>query len=339
MAFVSAPGAAPTDRGSGPVHLFNGFINPHGGSELETLSLHALLKKEADVYLWASSSRASPMLLQTLPIRRVSPATGAAPRGGTYVFIGAHWRNKLWPYLIARPRRLIYVYNTFHPKAVALTSRMPRLLRWPPAEYVLISDFQKRLAGLPGQVQVHPSPIDIRRFFPVARKRGERIVIGRMSRDAPDKHDPDDIALYRALAQQGYRVRLQGAGCIAAVLGDTPLIEATPEGLEPAELFLRSLDIFYYRSGVHVETFGRVVFEAMACARPVVCHAHGGYAEWIRHGENGFLFETTDQARALLAMLIADPAMCERVGAAARTTVEQMYSATALARRASFYLR
>ena len=122
------------------------------------------------------------------------------------------------------------------------------------------------------------------------------------------------------------------------VVDRRPNIEVTPEGRLPAVDFLRSLDIFYYRSGEHVETFGRVVFEAMACALPVVCHVHGGYAEAIRDGENGFLFETTDQARAILLRLAADPALCRAVGAAARATVERMYAAAAIAARMQFYL-
>lgn len=338
-AAAAEPGAPAAPRHAiGTIHIFNGFLNPTGGSELEALSLYGLLRQECDVQLWATSSRVSHDLMRRFPIRRISLPRRQAPRGGTFIFVGAHWRNKLWPYLIARPQRLIYIYNTFHPKVVGLTSRMPRALGWPRTEYVLISAFQKNLLDLPDPVQVHPSPIDIRAFTPQARERGARVVIGRMSRDAPDKHDPRDLALYRELAQHGCTVRLQGASCIAASLAGVEHIELAPEGRLPAAPFLRSLDIFYYRSGVHVETFGRVVFEAMACGLPVVCHAHGGYAESIRHGENGFLFETTDQARAILAILVADPELCRRVGLAARATVEGLYAPAAIAARLRFYL-
>ncbi|MBC7415779.1 MAG: glycosyltransferase family 4 protein [Herminiimonas sp.] len=329
------------------LHIFNGFLNPTGGSELEALSLYALLRQDCEVHLWATSSRVSRDLMRRFPIRRISLPRRQVPHGGTFIFVGAHWRNKLWPYLIARPDRLIYIYNTFHPKVVGLTSQMPRALGWPAAEYVLISAFQKNLIGLPGEPQVHPSPIDIRTFLPDGRERGDRVVVGRMSRDAPDKHDPQDLALYRELASLDCIVRLQGARCIAAELAGTsagtlvgdPAIDVTAEGAMPPAEFLRSLDVFYYRSGVHVETFGRVVFEAMACARPVVCHRHGGYADAIRHGENGFLFETTAQARAILSTLIADPVLCRRVGAAARETVEHLYAPAAIAARLDFYRR
>ena len=326
------------------IHIFNGFLNPTGGSELESLSLYGLLRREREVHLWATSSRVSRELMRRFPIRRISLPRRQVPRSGTFIFVGAHWRNKLWPYLIAKPTRLIYVYNTFHPKVVGLTSHMPRALGWPQTEFVLISEFQKTLLGLQRPVQVHPSPIDIQAFAPQPRAGGAgvapgaRVVIGRLSRDAPDKHDPRDLPLYRELTAAGCAVRLQGASCIGNALAGTPQIEVAPEGHLSAPEFLHGLDIFYYRSGVHVETFGRVVFEAMACGLPVVCQAHGGYAESIRHGENGFLFETTDQARAILLRLATDPTLRRTIGQAARATVEAMYAPAAIAERMRFYL-
>ncbi|MBZ9795966.1 glycosyltransferase family 4 protein [Mesorhizobium sp. ES1-4] len=319
------------------IHLFNGFQNPFGGSERETLELYRLLSADSRVRLWATSSRVSEDLRREFPIRRVSPATRNVPDGGTYVFLGAHWRNKVWPYLIPRPRRLIYVFNTFHPKIIALTTRMPRLLRWPGAELVLISDFQRRVLGIEGVV--HPSPIDIGRFSSLRAKPDGPFTVGRMSRDTPDKHHDDDIALYEALLADGVAVRVQGGTLLKGKLAAHPGLELLPVGQIAAEEFLPTLDVFYYRSGSHVETFGRVVFEAMACGLPVVCHSHGGYADHIRHGDNGFLFETTQQAARILADLKADPSLRAAVGRKARQSVEQLFSPQALRQRLDFYRR
>ncbi|WP_214474820.1 glycosyltransferase family 4 protein [Mesorhizobium sp. dw_380] len=319
------------------IHLFNGFQNPFGGSERETLDLYRLLSADAAVRLWATSSRVSDELMRHFPVRGVSPMTRDVPDGGTYVFLGAHWRNKMWPYLIPRPRRLIYVFNTFHPKIIALTTGMPRLLGWPDAELVLISDFQKRLLRVEGVV--HPSPIDIDRFSPRPARPDGPFTVGRLSRDTADKHNADDVALYEALLADGVAVRIQGGATLKEKLAQHPLLELLPQGQFAAEQFLPTLDVFYYRTGSHVETFGRVVFEAMACGLPVVCHAHGGYADHIRHGENGFLFETTEQAARILAELKADPALRARVGHQARQTVEQLFSPQALRQRLDFYRR
>ncbi|MEI9411405.1 glycosyltransferase family 4 protein [Mesorhizobium salmacidum] len=319
------------------IHLFNGFQNPFGGSERETLELYRLLSAGSQVRLWATSSRLSEDLMREFPIRRVSPATRNVPDGGTYVFLGAHWRNKMWPYLIPRPHRLIYVFNTFHPKIIALTTRRPRLLGWPAAELVLISDFQRRMLEVEGVV--HASPIEIERFSPLPARPNGPFTVGRLSRDTADKHHADDVALYEALLGDGIAVRIQGGMPLKDRLAPHPQLELLPQGEFVAEQFLPTLDVFYYRTGSHVETFGRVVFEAMACGLPVVCHAKGGYADHIRHGENGFLFETTQQAARILADLKADPGLRATVGRKARQTVEQLFSPQALQQRLDFYRR
>jgi len=319
------------------IHIFNGFHNPNGGSEQEALRLYELLHGKSDVRLWSTSSRTSAELVAAYPIRRLAPLTADMPRGGTYVFVGAHWRNRVWPYFAGRPERLVYVFNTFHPKLLALTSSPPPLLRWPATEFVLISSFQSQLIGVKGEIQ--PSPIDINRFVPRLREASTQPVIGRLSRDTADKHHPDDIAVYQALAARGCKLLLQGATTLAGALTASDAIRLLPEGTMAAPDFLHELDIFYYRTGEHVETFGRVVLEAMACGLPVVCHRHGGYADVVRHGENGYLFDTSEEALAILDQLITLPALRAQIGAAARRTVEQLYSPEALDARTAFYLR
>ncbi len=326
-----------TIQTEGMIHIFNGFHNPNGGSEQEALHLYELLRDKSDVQLWSTSSRTSEELSAAYPIRRVAPHKASVPHGGTYVFVGAHWRNRLWPYFAGRPERLVYVFNTFHPKLLALTSTPQPLLRWPATEYVLISAFQSRLLGVKGEIQ--PSPIDISRFAPREHAAHARPVVGRLSRDTADKHHPDDIAVYKTLAARGCNVVLQGATTLAGALPQDDAIRLLPEGAMAAPDFLHELDIFYYRTGEHVETFGRVVLEAMACGLAVVCHRHGGYVDVVRHGENGYLFDTSEEALAIINQLIGQPALRAQIGAAARRTVEQLYSREALEARTAFYLR
>jgi glycosyltransferase involved in cell wall biosynthesis len=318
------------------IHIFNPFQSPFGGSELEALSLFKLLDPHHQVRLWATSSRRSPELLRAFPISHVAPFS---LDGGNYVFVGAHWRRGLWRYLAKRPDRLIYVYNAFHPKHSAIASSPP--WGWPKTEFVFISEFQKRLLGLEGVV--HPSPIDIKLFAPnlfASRPAIERreVVVGRLSRDTPYKYNRHDFPIFLDLAQRNVRIRLQGASCVADELRHSN-VEILPEGAEPAEKFLQGLDIFYYRTGIHVETFGRVVFEAMACGLPVVCHSHGGYADWIVSGQNGFLFSTDDEARKILDQLIANPSLRRSIGANARQPIEDMYAGDKMEERLQFYVR
>jgi len=229
---------------------------------------------------------------------------------------------------------LIYIYNTFHPKLTAIASSPP--WGWPKTEFVFISEFEKRLVGLDGVV--HPSPIDINLFAPGPVIERRQVIVGRLSRDTSQKYNRHDFPILLDLARRNVRIRLQGASCITDELRHSN-VEILPEGAEPAEKFLQGLDIFYYRTGAHVETFGRVVFEAMACGLPVVCHRHGGYADWIVSGENGFLFSTDDEARKILDQLIAKPSLRRSVGANARQTIEDMYAGDKMEERSQFYAR
>src|SRR5262245_54003496 len=99
---------------------------------MESIELHRLLSAVGNVRLWATSAKASPVLLNNHPIMRASTANLMRHGGGTYIFVGGHWWRGAWPWLARRPARLIYDFCTFHPKLVAHTSRTPP--GWPKVE-------------------------------------------------------------------------------------------------------------------------------------------------------------------------------------------------------------
>ncbi len=94
------------------------------------------------------------------------------------------------------------------------------------------------------------------------------------------------------------------------------------------------------------EPFGIINLEAMACKVAVVASATGGIKEVVVDGETGFLVPfdqdpvtsfPTDPDRfardlaAKLTELLADPAKCERFGAAGRKRAEEKFSWTSIA--------
>jgi glycosyltransferase involved in cell wall biosynthesis len=158
------------------------------------------------------------------------------------------------------------------------------------------------------------------------RHEGNRLVIGRHSRDVRSKHGPNDPALYRELVARGHRLRLLGGTCLQpAFAGDSAAsaIEFLAAGSEDPRDFLNRLDCFVYRKHPHfLETGGTAILEAMAMALPVIVFREGvGGAEYIEHGRDGFLVDTEGDALACVDRLAADPGLRAAIGAAARSKV------------------
>ena len=205
------------------------------------------------------------------------------------------------------------------------------------------SELTKRSAGnYPGFVQA--SLIDLERFVPAPSKESSDsagFTVGRLSRDDPFKHHPEDSALYRMLVDRGCRIRIMGPSPpLEAQLGGIESVDLLPAYAQEAPLFLQGLDCFFYRTSEEfLEPSGRVVTEAMACGLPVVCHNRGGYAEIIEQGTNGFLFETQQEALEILLGLKEERALREKIGEAARRTAEELFSPARRSELVQFYLR
>jgi glycosyltransferase involved in cell wall biosynthesis len=64
----------------------------------------------------------------------------------------------------------------------------------------------------------------------------------------------------------------------------------------------------------------------MAAGLPVVANPVGVHVEMVRHGETGFLAETTEQWVEAVSLLARDPVLRQRMGAAGRRLLEEKYS-------------
>src|SRR5829696_7663502 len=317
------------------------------GNAPRTLHLFDELKDHADVYLWTERLWVPPEIREKYPVKRIVPERFEFPKTGTFVFVGSFPPIGPW-HRYTYPRRIVLVHNSdqitpsqFHRKLRQLSKGGRREV-----EVVYASELSKRRVGnYPGFVQA--SLIDLDRFVPSASKKPSSesacagFTVGRLSKDNPFKHHPDDPALYRQLVDHGCRVRIMGPSQqLEAKLRGLQSIELLPGYAQKAHLFLQGLDCFFYRTSEnYLEPSGRVITEAMACGLPVVCHKRGGYAEIIDDGHNGFLFDTQQEALEIVLTLKADPQLRERVGKAARRTAEELFSDAVRSQIVEFYLR
>ncbi len=170
-------------------------------------------------------------------------------------------------------------------------------------------------------------------------------MLGRLSRDIPQKHHTSDAAFYCRLAMTGISVRIMGGSCLREEVSSCAAsirehIQIVPVGTIEPQSFLQNLDCFFYRTSQDwTEPFGRVVMEAMACGLPVVCANRGGYADMIQHGKNGFLFESETEAFELIQRLREDPGLRHAIGAAARESMEKLYSPARRRETIHYYCR
>jgi glycosyltransferase involved in cell wall biosynthesis len=268
-----------------------------------------LLKSFAKSPLW-SEYEPDTELVDGLPVKRISPLALSMPFGGTLVFVGVYFRVGHWVRL-ARPRRVVVIYNTDQPDRLAKNLRR-------------ISHCGRAPRGgrdVAGARRAHrregPVPREPHRRLSVPRvRRPERegFTIGRLSRDAPTKHHDEDVEVYR---------RLSALGCRGASWEHVP--GRPPRGTPNVELLLRvpnrprcSCDRSTASSIAHnerwFEAFGRVVFEAMASGLPVGVLRTWRLCRVLSSGNDSLVFESSADAVREILRLREDPALRSRLG-------------------------
>lgn len=297
-----------------------------GGGNWSAIDTYYELRASHSVRLWSPKPAAS-LFNGYVEITEIRPYSGQLPNTGTLIIGGTRTELGSWFNQI-KFDRVILIHDEFAP--LALYKALNRIAQSPntKVEIQYVSDFAREAAGLNGTVRYpipHPNRLNPAiKNFSAMDSGNQTFTIGRISRDAINKHHYRDPAIYRTLTQSGFKVRIAGATCIRPwVSAASEDIELLPE-IEQSEVasFLADLDCFYYRTSVSLkEAFGLVVVEAMLSELPVVCYRQGGYAEVIRHGENGFLFNDDSEAIAIIHELRQNPELALKVGKKARESI------------------
>ena len=323
-------------QSSATFHLVGYFDDPYAGAEHELLALARLLARLRPVQLWSVVPPHSGYAKQG--VMAVQPFAGKFPLHGVLIWGGAHIPPALW-LKYARFERVILQCNLANWERLFDLIEVLRETTSIDPELVFVSQALRLTAGLPGRVVY--SPMDIQPFLQAAGSRarpaGGPLTVGRVSRDAPDKHHPLDPDLYRMLAAAGWRVRIMGGTCLAAELQGVEGVQLLPAGAEDVVDFYQALDIFFYRTGTTVEAYGRVVAEAMASGLPVVAGNLGGYAEVIVPGETGFLVASQEEAWDALQALADNAGLRGAMGRAGMRQAELLHGEAAISAALAAY--
>jgi glycosyltransferase involved in cell wall biosynthesis len=99
-----------------------------------------------------------------------------------------------------------------------------------------------------------------------------------------------------------------------------------PGFIDDISVLLASLDVFALTTR-EPEGLGRVVIEAMAAGLPVIATAGGGILDVVDHEETGLLVDspTPEDVASALGRLLGDERLRERLGEAARRSVEERF--------------
>jgi GT2 family glycosyltransferase len=179
--------------------------------------------------------------------------------------------------------------------------------------YMTISSWNRdRLRELGLDAELIPPGIDLENFHPlpaVARRRDMLLALGRSN---PLKNLPLTLDAWRGLAQPRPQLRLFGIEPELAGRDTGIVYEEAPSDARVNELMCEAA--IFVQTSTH-EGFCLPALEAMATGAAVVCTDAHGNRDFCVDGENCLMpASRTEDVRGAIERLLADPALCERLG-------------------------
>lgn len=161
----------------------------------------------------------------------------------------------------------------------------------------------------------------------------EEFIVGRATRDDPDKWHPDSWRMYGSIlgpADKTVKIEVAGWGEVAQSKVGNPcdpssrwngFMNITIQGhiYEPSEMasfYGRIHTLLHYYP--FVETYGIATAQAMLCGAVPISANSRGFQEQIEHGKTGFLCNSPDEAAFYASRLAFDEELRSRMGDAAR---------------------
>jgi glycosyltransferase involved in cell wall biosynthesis len=232
-----------------------------------------------------------------------------------------------------------------------------RVLRRADAFVAICSDIEAELLAdgvRPGSIRRIPNSVDTDTFHPVDRQRVEELrsklhilpkktIVAYTGRLVSYKGLPLLLRVWKEIHS-----RYPDAGLLLVGSGGLDLHNCESElreyvrkndlegsvqfsgAVHNVQEYLQASDIFVLPS--ESEGLSLSLIEAMACGLPVVSTPVGGNKDILTHGQDGLVVDAGDfqQLLQVLETLITDPALGSQLGAAARRTAVERYSADAV---------
>jgi len=196
----------------------------------------------------------------------------------------------------------------------------------------------------PDRVSVIPAGVDVGLFRPLDKARSrralgltERRIVLSVGRIEPLKGlhtligamaalaDLDDTRLLVVGGEPGSDIELERLSRLAAGLGLRDKVTFTG-AVDQADLptYYNAADVFVLPS--YYESYGLVALEAMACGVPIIAARVGGPKTFVKEGVTGYLipWRCPEPYAQRLDILLANPALTESMGKAARATARTM---------------
>ena len=156
-------------------------------------------------------------------------------------------------------------------------------------------------------------------FRPRPHKKGEPLVVGRISRPAPDKFHPKTWWIYERIPHPiRARIMAWGPEVEKRIGPPPPWAEVLPSRAETAQDFIGKLHVMLQANGGAQENWPRSGLEAMATGVPLVVPNQWGWREMVRHGFTGFLADTEEEMAYYAARLAYEEDLRQFFARAAR---------------------
>jgi glycosyltransferase involved in cell wall biosynthesis len=302
------------------IHIMAPFIYANS-ADWRAIDFYLEYSKSNAVTLW-SHQPPNKELKASYPIQAIKPYSGISPNLGTLIICGGQTHIGQW-YELAQFDKIILYHNLISPVELYKALHRLSLNGTREVEIIYASELVKKMAGLVGKVSYHiPSAERFKPQLNTQYNQNRPFTIGRISSDSLSKHHHSDIDVYKSLVNSDIRVRIIGGTCLRPWLKNEPNISLQPTIAQTKKAAAyNNLDCFYYRvAGTANEASGNEVLEAMQSGLVVVCHRSGGYAELIKHGVNGFVFDTANKAIEIINDLKNNANLRREIGINAQKT-------------------